>query len=81
MKKDESKEAGVREREREREREKIGNVCLMREEREVFFFFLTSSYSTQLKIATYCSSKAKIFSYTFTTIEPFLYFSETRIAI
>ena len=75
-KKEESREAG----ERERESEKIGNVCLMREEREVFFF-LTSSYSTQLKIATYCSSKAKIFSYTFTTIEPFLYFSETKIAI
>ena len=28
-----------RERERERASEKIGNVCLMREEREVFFFF------------------------------------------
>ena len=42
---------------------------------------LASSYSMQLKIAAYCSSKTKIFSYTFTTVEPFLYFSEVKIAI
>ena len=42
---------------------------------------LASSYSTQPKIIAHCSSKTKIFSYTFTTVEPFLYFSKTKIAI
>ena len=60
--------------------------CLFNERRErsviiFFFFFLASSYSTQLKIAAYCSSEAKIISYTSTAVEPFLYFGETKTAI
>ena len=35
----------------------------------------------QPKIVAYCSSKAKIFSYTFTIVEQFLYFGETKIEI
>ena len=45
------------------------------------YFFLASSYSTQPKIAAYCSSKAKFFSYAFTIVEQFLYFNEAKIAI
>ena len=44
-------------------------------------FFLASNYSTQPKVAAYYSSEAKIFSYTFTIVENFLYFGETKIAI
>ena len=45
------------------------------------YIYLASSYSTQPKIAAYCSSKAKIFSYAFTIVEQFLYFGEAKIAI
>ena len=44
-------------------------------------FYLASSYNMQPKIATYYSSKAKIFSYTFNIVEQFLYFGETKITI
>ena len=34
----------------------------------------------QQEITAYCSSEAKNFSYTFTAVEPFLYFGETKVA-
>ena len=77
-KKEERREAG------EREREKENRKCMFNERRErsvIKIKNLASSYSMQLKIAAYCSSKTKIFSYTLTTVEPFLYFSEVKIAI
>ena len=46
-----------------------------------YYFCLVSSYSTQPKVAVYYSSEAKIFSYTFTIVKHFLYFSETKITI
>ena len=68
----------------QREREKENRKGLFNEKRErsvIKIKNLASSYSMQLKIAAYCSSKTKIFSYTFTAVEPFLYFSEVKIAI
>ena len=63
-----------RERERERERERMKYLFNERRERSFFFcFFLASSYSTQSKIAAHCNSEAKIFSYIFIIVEPFLY--------
>ena len=35
----------------------------------------------QQEITAYCSSEAKNFSYTFTAVEPFLFFDETKIVI
>ena len=49
--------------------------------KKYIYIYLASSYSTQPKIAAYCSSKAKIFSYAFTIVEQFLYFGEVKIAI
>ena len=48
---------------------------------EKYFLCLASSYSMQPKVAVYYNSESKIFSYTFTIVEHFLYFGETEIAI
>ena len=58
-----------------RERERMKCLFNERRERSFFFvlFFLASSYSMQSKIAAHCNSKAKIFSYIFIIVEPFLY--------
>ena len=57
-----------------RERERMKCLFNERRERSFFFcFFLASSYSTQSKISAHCNSEAKIFSYIFIIVEPFLY--------
>ena len=46
-----------------------------------YFFRLASSYSMQPKVAAYYNSEGKIFRYTFTIVEHFLYFGGAKIAI
>ena len=70
------KKKNFEEEERRKKRERERMKCLFNERRErsfFFVFFLASSYSTQSKIAAHCNSEAKIFSYIFIIVEPFLY--------
>ena len=44
-----------------------------------YFFYLVSNYGIQPKIAAYCISESKIFSYFI--VEHFLFLGEAKIAI